>query len=107
MKKTFVLAIALGFFSFLFAGTKKYEVVLSSPTQIGSVKLAPGDYTVKVEGANAVFTNRENDKSVSAPVKVETGNKKFDVTAVKSTQEGDSATLQSIELGGSTTTLEF
>jgi hypothetical protein len=107
MKKAFVLAIALCFSSFLFAGAKKYDVRLSTPTQIGSMKLAPGDYTVQVDGSNAVFTNRDTSKSVTAPVKIEAGKKKFDTTTVKSSQQGDTSKLESIELGGSTTVLEF
>ena len=41
---------------------------------------APKDF--KVDGANAVFTDSKSFKSVSTPVKVETGDKKFQFTAV-------------------------
>ena len=107
MKKTFVLGIVLTLSSIMFAGTKSYQVVFSSVTKVGTVKLAPGEYTVKVDGANAVFTNNQNSKSVTTPVKVETGKKKFDYTAVDSTKDGDTEKVNSIELGGSTTVLAF
>jgi hypothetical protein len=107
MKKTFVLSLVLSLSSVMFAGTKSYQLVFASPAKVGSVKLAPGEYTLKIDGANAVFTNNQNSKSVTAPVKVETGAKKFQVTSVDSTKDGDVDTVKSIELGGSTTTLAF
>jgi hypothetical protein len=107
MKKTFVLGIVLSLSSVIFAGTKSYQVVFTSAAKIGSVKLAPGEYSVKVDGANAVFTNNTTSKKVTTPVKVETGTKKFQFTAVDSTKNADGETVKAIELGGSTTTLEF
>jgi len=107
MKKTFVLGIVLSLSSILFAGTKSYQVVFTSTAKVGSVKLAPGEYSVKVEGGNAIFTNTQSSKKFTAPVKVENGTKKFSVTAVDSTKEADGDSVKAIELGGSTTTLEF
>ena len=107
MKKTFVLGIVLSLSSIMFAGTKSYQVVFSSTAKVGSLKLAPGEYSVKVDGTNAIFTNTNTNKKFTAPVKVENGAKKFQVTAVDSTKDGDSETVKAIELGGSTTTLGF
>jgi hypothetical protein len=107
MKKTFVLGIVLSLSSVMFAGTKSYHVVFTSAAKVGSVKLAPGEYTVKVDGANAIFTNDSTSKKFTAPVKVENGSKKFQVTAVDSTKDGEGEVVKAIELGGSTTTLEF
>jgi hypothetical protein len=108
MKKTFVLGVVLSLSSVVFAGQKSYDVIFNAPATVGSVKLAPGQYTVKVNGDNAVFTNSQNAKSVSTPVKVvESGAKKYQYTAVDSTKEGDSEKVNAIELGGSTTKLEF
>jgi len=107
MKKTFLLGVVLSLSSVAFAGQKAYDIIFSAPATVGGVKFAPGQYSVKVEGANAVFTNSQSAKSVSTPVKVENGNKKYPVTAVDSTREGDSDKVNAIELGGSTTKLEF
>jgi hypothetical protein len=107
MKKSFVLGIVLSLSSVMFAGTKSYQVVFTSAAKVGSVKLAPGEYTVKVDGSNAVFTNNSNSKKFTAPVKVENVTKKHQVTAVDSTKEADGETVKAIELGGSTTTLTF
>ncbi|HXK03547.1 MAG TPA: hypothetical protein VMS37_14195 [Verrucomicrobiae bacterium] len=107
MKKTFVIGVVLSLSSVVFAGQKAYDVIFSAPTTVGSVKLAPGQYSVKVDGSNAVFTNSQNAKSVSTPVKVESGTKKYQYTAVDSTKEGETEKINAIELGGSTTKLEF
>ena len=110
MKKSLILvALCLSSLSFAgtkSAGTKSYDVILSSPSKVGGVKLAAGEYKVKVEGANAVFTDRKS-KSVTAPVKVENGAKKFQYTSIDASKDGDVDTVNAIELGGSSTTLEF
>jgi hypothetical protein len=106
MKKTLDLGTLLTLSSIVFAGQKAYDVIFSAPTTVGTVKLAPGQYTLKVNGENASFTNAEN-KTVSAPVKVENGAKKFQYTAVDTTKSNDGEKVNSIQLGGSTTTLEF
>jgi hypothetical protein len=85
------------------ASAKSYDIVLSSPQKAGSIQLAAGEYSLKVQGSNAIFTNVETGKSVTAPVKVENATKKFEQTAVDST--GDQ--IKSIELGGSNTMLEL
>ena len=107
MKKTFVLGAVLSLASVVFAGQKSYDVIFAAPTTVAGVKLAPGQYAVKVDGSNAVFTNSQTAKSVSAPVKVETVTKKYSYTAVDTTKEGDGEKVNAIELGGTSTKLEF
>src|SRR5262245_49963836 len=103
MKKSFVLGVALFVSSLCFAGPKSSTVMFDKATTVGNVKLAPGEYRVKVDGANAVFTNSSNYKSVSTPVKVETGEKKFKDTAVDTLNAGSDPTVTSIAIGGTTT----
>jgi hypothetical protein len=107
MKKTFVLAAVLSLSSVVFAGQKAYDVIFSSPTTVAGTKLAAGQYTVKVDGANAIFTNAQTSKKVTTPVKVQTGDKKFQYTAVDTSKDGDTEKVNAIELGGSNTKLEF
>jgi hypothetical protein len=89
------------------AGSKSYNVELSTPTKAGSAQLAPGDYKLKVEGTNAIFTDSHTRASVTVPVKVENADTKFNSTAVDTTSQGGSMQITSIELGGSKTKLEF
>jgi hypothetical protein len=98
---------ALALSTAAFASPKSYEILLSAPTRTGNVQLAAGEYRLQVQGANAVFTNVDTNRSVVAPVKIST-TQKHDQTAVVETKTGaGSATLTSIELGGSTETLDF
>ena len=99
MKKSLVLGVVLSLSSLCFAGQKSYDVIFSAPATVAGVKLAAGEYKVKVDGANAVFTDSKS-KSVSAPVKVETGTKKFrsppsmpprKVTSTRSTRSSSAA----------------
>ena len=64
------------------ANAKSYTITLSVPTKAGSVRLAAGDYSLKVQDSNAIFTNMQNGKTYTIAVKTETADKKFDVTAV-------------------------
>jgi len=106
MKK--ILAIsALALSSLTILSAKTYEIILTAPTKAGSVQLKPGQYKLKVEGANATFTDENSSKSFTTPVKVETGDKKFDDTKVQSTKDGDVDRLEEIDLGGSKTKLGF
>jgi hypothetical protein len=106
MKKSLVLGVVLSLSSLCFAGQKSYNVTFRAPATVAGVALAAGEYKVKVDGGNAVFTDRKS-KSVSAPVKVATSAKKFANTAVDASKDGTVNKVNSIELGGSNTRLEF
>jgi phosphoribosylformylglycinamidine (FGAM) synthase-like amidotransferase family enzyme len=74
---------------------------------VGTAQLAPGEYKVKVDGSNAIFTETQHGKSVTVPVKVENGDKKFDATTVDSSKQGDMDQIKTIDLGGSKQKLQF
>ena len=65
-----------------------------------------GEYDVKVQGSQAVFTSDLNGKSFTVPVKIEQSDKKFESTSVIITKNGVDS-IQEIDLGGSATKLEF
>ena len=89
------------------ANAKSYDITLSAPAKAGSVQLAAGEYSLKVQGSNAIFTNQQTGKSFTAAVKAETADKKFNATAlIYDTKDGDNH-IMSVELGGSTTRLEL
>lgn len=106
MRKLFTVGI-LAVCSLTIASAKNYELTLSSVTKIGTVQLKPGQYTLKVTGNNAVFTDVETAKSFTTVVKVENTDKKFDTTRVDASKEGGADVVKDIELGGSKTKLEF
>jgi hypothetical protein len=89
------------------ANAKSYDIILATPVKAGNVQLSKGEYSLKVQGGNAVFTNIETGKRFTTAVKVEDAGTKFDVTAVVTdTKDGDSR-ITSVELGGSSTKLEL
>ena len=105
--KKFLVVAGLALSSLTVVSAKTYDIVLSNPTKVGSVQLKPGQYKLKVDGSNAVFTDANSSKSFTTPVKVETGDKKFDDTRVQSTKDADGDRINQIDLGGSKTKLGF
>src|ERR1700694_173087 len=100
-KKSLILGGLLSISTLCFAGSKAYDVSFVAPAIVGNVQLPAGSYKVKVEGANAVFTNSYNFKPTTTAVKVETVAKKFQYTAVDATKEGAGERVNAIQLGGS------
>lgn len=108
MKSRSLLAAgALALATLSVASAKTWDIMLSGNVKAGSVQLAPGEYKVKVNGTNAVFTDVNNGKSTTTPVKIQNADKKHDQTAVETTQTNTGQEMKAIELGGSTETLEF
>jgi hypothetical protein len=105
--KLTLLIGALALSTIAIAGPKNYNVVLSTPTKAGSVDLAPGDYKMKVDGSNAIFTDEHTGASVTVPVKVENNETKFNSTVLDTKMQGNTTQLLAIELGGSKVKLEF
>jgi hypothetical protein len=103
--KSLLIVGAFTFASLGIASAKSYDITLNAPAMAGATELKPGEYKLKVEGSQAVFTDTENAKSVSVPVKVETGDKKFNYTSVESSNQDGMDQIKAIELGGSNTRL--
>lgn len=91
----------------MIASAKNYELTLSGLTKVGSVQLKPGQYTLKITGNNAVFTDVDTAKTFTTPVKIENTDKKFDATQVNATKDGGTDVVKDIELGGSKMKLDF
>ncbi len=104
--KSLFMVGALVLSSLGIASAKSYDIVLQAPAMAGANELKPGDYKLKVEGSQAVFT-AENAKSFSVPVKVENSDKKFADTSVETTNQGGMDNIQAIDLGGSNTRLRL
>jgi len=100
---TAVFALA----SFSVASAKSYDIVLGDTVKAGSVQIKAGEYSVKVKGESAVFTSIPEGKTFTAPVKLDNDGSKHDVTRAVVENVNGGAVLKRIQLGGSTTTLEF
>ena len=106
MKKTVFLTCILAATS-LFAFSKSYEITLANTSKAGNIELKAGQYTVKINGDQAVFTNVDSSKRYTVPVKVENATKKFNETKVDAAKDGSVDNLKDIQLGGSTTQIDF
>jgi len=84
--------------------TRSYEVSLNTSAKVGTQVLTPGDYKLRLEGANAVFTKqskKEGDSATfTAPAKLEAGDEKFAYTAVHTVLDAGQPRIVSIELKG-------
>jgi hypothetical protein len=105
MKKTLLIGV-FAIASLAFAGGKTYNVTLSKPSKVGSLQLVAGNYELKVDGSSAVFIDAKHHSFTTA-IKTESGPKKFQFTAVDSTDSNGTELVHSITLGGSVTKIEF
>ncbi|HTT62611.1 MAG TPA: hypothetical protein VMG35_12240 [Bryobacteraceae bacterium] len=104
---TVILTGVLALGSLPLLSAKSYDIVIDSPAKAGILQLAPGKYKVKLVGTSAVFTNKDTGKKLTAPVKVKNAPDKFEYTAVDTTNKNGATRLKAIDLGGSTTELDF
>jgi hypothetical protein len=106
-RTSLLVAGALALSGVFVASAKSYNIMLSNPTKASNTILQAGKYRLKLEGSNAVFTNRNTAKEFTAPVKIKNAERKHEQTAVETTNKNGTDQLRAIELGGSTETLEF
>jgi len=103
MLKRFVLAFAI--LGLAVASAESYRVTLSQPSTVKGKQLKAGEYRLNLE--NSKLTIVSSKESVEVPVKVQTGDRKFDSNSVRYTGTGDKVSIREIRLGGTKTTLLF
>jgi hypothetical protein len=89
------------------ASAKSWNIKVDSAATAGTLQLPAGNYSVKLDGDHAVFTSDNSGKSYTVAVKLDKSARKFDDTSVENTMRGNTEVIESIELGGTTTKLEF
>lgn len=97
----------MALFTLGIASAKSYDIRLDNTTTVGSTQLKAGEYKVKVTGTQATFIDSNTSKSYTATVKTTTNTSKFDQTVVQTSNQNGVDSLKEIDLGGSTTKLEF
>jgi hypothetical protein len=75
-----------------------YHVKIADPTWVGTTKLKPGEYEVKIDGDKVTFTQGKN--VVAAAAKVEVNASKFADTQMDIRTENGQAKLRELDLGG-------
>jgi hypothetical protein len=106
--KSLILTGVLAVASLSIASAKSYDIVLSGPTKVANVQLKAGEYTLKLDGNNAIFTDVESGKQFTAAAKIDApATAKYHETAVDTDKKSDMDHISAIELGGTTTRIEF
>ena len=105
MKKTLLVLLALT--SFAFAGVKHYDVTFGVPAMLGSTSVESGQYQLSFDGSKVTLVNANTRKSVEATATVQTSEKKFSETVVQSKRVDGKDLVNSIQLGGTKTALDF
>ena len=107
MLRNCLLLAVLTLSSIGIASAKSNEIILTHKTMVGTTELRPGTYRVNLEGGNAVFTRKYTSKSYSAPATVTDNDRAFGKVVVHTSKEGKVLRLNEVDLGGSTTRLQF
>ena len=102
MKKLLLLFAVAGL---AVASAKTYEIDLFQPAMLGDISLAPGHYSVDVDGTKAVFRNGKIHGE--APVKMQDAETKYNRTSVLLANNGGQMHIQEIHIGGSKIKLLF
>jgi hypothetical protein len=104
--KTFFATGALLLSLVAIGSAKSWDIVVDANTKVGATTLPAGSYNVKLANNQAMFTS-ENGKKFTVPVKVSNGTTKYDSTEVKTSKQGETNIIQSIDLSGTTEELQF
>ena len=73
---------------------------------MGSNQLAPGDYTPAIDSASVRLVEATG-KAYEVAAKIETGGKKFQVTAITSQKVNGTVETREIRLGGTKIQVDF
>jgi hypothetical protein len=87
------------------AADNNYRFSLQHQATLNGTQLKPGDYRIQVDGDKA--TVRLGKTVIEAPVKVESADRKFQVTTVGLEGTGNNLRISEIAIGGSTTRIVF
>ena len=109
MAKKFILAFAVLALIAAVAGTvpavPTYKITLLQTSVVKDTELKAGDYRFSV-GSEKV-TIDVGKKTIEVPCKIENGDKKFDNTAIRYTQQNGKQIVSEIRVGGTKTRLIF
>ncbi len=106
MKKTLLLIGTLALAGLASAKTFDNMVISTNATAAGH-QMSAGEYVVQLKGSTAIITNIVTGKSFRTDVKVENAAQKFENTAMKAESKDGAWQITSIDLGGSSTVIEF
>ena len=110
MLKKFVLAFAILALVAAIAGTapsvgNTYRITLLQNSVVKGTELKAGDYRLNVGPEKVTLANGQ--LSVDMPAKIETVDKKFDVTSIRYTLKDGKQSIAEIRIGGTKTCVQM
>ena len=97
------VAIAFSVFALgIASAASSYNINLYQPTSVNGTEFKPGECKLEVKDNQVIL--KQGKKSVEAPVKVESGKEKFNITSVGYTNGNQ---IQEIRLANTNTKLVF
>lgn len=100
-----ILAVVVAFAGTVPAPGGSYRITFTQPSVLKGVEFKPGDYRLNIMTDKVTIVNGKNTVDVAA--KVETGDQKFDRTAIRYVTEAGKAVVSEIRVGGTKTKLLF
>jgi len=98
--------VMFGLLAVALASAKTYTFTISDSAQAGNVQLKPGDYHLKLDGAQVVLMD-EAGRQLDAAATVEESDRKFGQTSVATSDVDGIHRLDWVQLGGSTHKVVF
>ena len=82
-----------------------FKIKLAQPAVVNGIELKAGDYRLNIGDSQVTIAG--NKQSVQAPAKMESGDRKFDYTAICYKTDAGKTKLSEIRLGGTRTKVVF
>jgi hypothetical protein len=89
------------------AGAKSYDITFAAPAVLGTTQVPAGQYQLKLDGSKVTLVNSGSGKRVEADATVQAMPQKFSETVVQSKRVDGKDLVDEIQLGGTTTALDF
>lgn len=108
MRSTSLAAAAALFLAVVtVASAKSWHIAIDHPAKAGNTTLPAGNYTIKLNKTQSEFIAADSGKKYDVPVKLVNADRKYHETAVVTTQGSGTELIESIQLGGTSTEMEF
>ena len=105
--KSLLIIGSLALASLPLAYGQSYEAVFATPVRADNITLAPGAYRVRAKNGEALFRNIDTGTTYEVPATVEHLATKNQSQHVVMSYQNTAPRIQSIRLGGHSTTLQF
>ena len=102
----FKRSLVIAALSVLIFAAKNYSFGISDQAKAGTASPKPGEYTVKVDGAQVVLSDKSGN-CIDTTAKLETVDSKFEHNAITTIDADGAKRIVSVEIGGTKCKLWF